>query len=420
MTQDLCKCPLRWIAHQRRASRSSKNAGIAELCRGFLSKAQSTSGVQDAKEDFCRGPIRILFLTTSPQLAGAEKQLYLLASRLDRARYEIHVVTLKGEQEGRLLEALRNNGIKTTSLNISHKWELWKLIQLWKLLKTFQPDILQSFLFFDNIVARIIGRMAHVPLIISGQRNANTSTGLRFILDRLTLPLAHHIVSNSEAGMRLLRNQHSFESHKMCVIHNGINTAIPKHPDVEKLRSHAQQKLHIGFVGYLTKQKGVDVLLKALVKLKQSHADVYCSIIGDGPELESLTKEVVVQQLQDTVGFLGKQEQAVGLMPAFDVLVLPSLWEGLPNVIMEAMAQGIPVIATNVGGVPELIQTEVTGLLIEPQNVDALVQAIVTMCDPSVREPMGMSAKSSIAQQFTLETMVEQYDQLYISLLKSS
>ncbi|PJA45295.1 hypothetical protein CO174_03880 [Candidatus Uhrbacteria bacterium CG_4_9_14_3_um_filter_50_9] len=363
---------------------------------------------------------RILFVTTSPQLAGAEKQLLALASGLDREQYEVMVVTLKGEREGRLLEVLRRENIKTESLNIQHKWELWKLIRLFKILKTFQPDILQSFLFFDNVVARLFGYLNQVPVVISGQRNAKPTTGMRLILERLTLPLTTHVVSNSEAGIRALRNQHALEADKMTLIPNGITLPIGVHNDAEDLRTHAEGKLHIGFVGYLTHQKGVEVLLRALAELKHSHQPIYTSIIGDGPELEHLTQEAIRLGLEDAVGFLGKQEGAAGLMRAFDVLVLPSLWEGMPNVIMEAMAQGIPVIATKVGGIPELVTPYVTGLLIEPEDAQALAQAILTLNDQHLRERMGAAGRARIEQDFTLETMIERFNQLYTSLLSSS
>lgn len=359
---------------------------------------------------------KIFYLITSSVMGGAEKQLYELTTNLNKDKFEILVCTIKGEKDGSLLENLRKQGIKTKSLDINAKWQFYKLTKLYFVIRKFKPDILQSFLYFDNIVARFFGKITGIPIIISGQRNAETRRSwLRNFLDKITLPFTDLIVSNSEAGKKILIDREKVSKEKIKVIHNGIDLKVFKNQEHKSLKD----ELTIGFVGHLTKQKGVKYLLRAIKDLKEKRDDFVLKIIGNGPErinLEKLTKEL---GLVDKVKFLGHKENAWKYMSGFDLLVLPSLWEGLPNVIMEVIACRVPVVATNIGGVPEIIKDGETGFLVEPKNSEALAEKIeyVLNLSEEEREKIGESARRTVKEKFSIEKMVREYEGLYGDLI---
>ena len=353
--------------------------------------------------------IKIFYLITTPQISGAEKQLFELAKRINKEKFSISVCTIMGESNGFLLERLRECGIRCFSLNINSKLEFFKIFKLFFLIKRERPDILQSFLFFDNILARVVGKITKVSMIISGQRNTEIyRTGLRNFLDKITLPLADLVVSNSQAGKKLLIEREKFTENNIKVIHNGIALTGNK-------ASGACHKasIEIGFVGSLTKQKGVKYLLESIVKLKNK--DLKLVLIGDGKERVELEKQAKRLGIADKVEFKGRVESAWWHMKDFTVFVLPSLWEGAPNVILEAMALGLPVIATNVGGNPELIKDEETGFLVESKNSQALAKKIRYVLDLSEEErrKIGDRAQKAVEMKFSFEKMVKEYEKLY-------
>jgi glycosyltransferase involved in cell wall biosynthesis len=365
---------------------------------------------------------KILYLTTTSLLSGAEKQLYELAKGIDKKRCEIMVCTVRDNLEGQLLNKLKEDDIKTECLEVSKKWEIWKLFKLIKVIKSFQPDILQSFLFFDNILARVFGKICGAPIIISGQRNVETHRSrLRNFLDKITLPLADYVVSNSKAGKEILVEREKVSEAKIKVIYNGIDVKSQKNSE-----KYAEKRgnLNIGFVGSLTKQKGVDCLLKAVKILRFTQndkwANINLTIIGDGPEREKLEKTAKELDIEKHVSFLGRKESVYNHMKDFDVFVLPSLWEGMPNVILEAIMQEVPVVATNVGGIPEIITNGKDGFLVEAKNTEALAEKIeyVLSLPEEERKKIEENAKKIVEEKFSIEKMIKEYENLYREILK--
>jgi len=361
---------------------------------------------------------RILYLTTTSQLYGAEKMVYELAKRINKDRFEPMVCTIKDDLDNQLLSQLRKEGVKTACLKIEKKWEVWKTIHFFSIIKSFKPDILQSFLFFDNILARIFGKFMSIPVIISGQRNVEIHRSqLRNFIDRVTLPLADYIVSNSKAGKQILVNREKIDEKKIEVIYNGIDIQDfnkkqkAELADLFTSESFFSNKFIVGFIGSLTQQKGLNVLFEAAAELKEKSLNIILVLIGEGKrkqELEQLTKELGIE---DIVYFTG----------LFDVLVSPSLWEGMPNVVIEAMAQGIIVVATNVGGIPELIEEGKDGFLVESKNIHALVDKIsyIFNLPEEKRIEIRENAQKKIIKNYSIEKMVREYESLYQDLLQN-
>jgi len=363
--------------------------------------------------------IKILYLTTASKLSGTEKMLYELVKGIDKEKYEVMVCTIKDDLSSQLLDRLRKKGIKTACLNLDKKWKVWRVFKLLKIIKNFNPDVLQSFLFFDNILARIFGKLARIQIIISGQRSAETCRSrIRNFFDKITINFADYMVSNSEAGKKIVIKRDGFPEEKIKVIYNGID--LDKTRQLETKKSKKITK--IGFVGRLRTEKGLNYLIEAVVILKNKINDFVVLTIGEGPERENLEKLVCKNGVENLICFLGYKEKAWKYMQKFDLLVLPSLWEGFPNVIIEAMVQNVLVVATRVGGVPELIEDNETGFLVEPRDSKALAEKInyVLSLPEEGKKKIMKNARKTVKENFFIEKMVKEYEKLYENLIPNN
>ncbi len=347
-------------------------------------------------------------------MAGAEKQLFELATRLDPERHDVTVCTIKPAGDGPLLDLLFERGIRVCSLDLGRKWQLWKLWRLRGRLRQQRPDILQSFLYFDNLAARIFGRLCQVPIVICGQRNARHEPSVRLKLDKLTQSLCHKIVANTQAGKDKLVSQQGVAPSKIKVIYNGVEPAA-RRLDVRALITAPKSATFIGFVGTLSKQKNVSVLLAAVARL---HQDVHLVLLGDGPERRALEVQARLLGIERRVHVLGHIDSAREYIGSLDILALPSQREGMPNVLMEAMVQGAVCVTTAVGGVPELIEDTKTGFLAEPGSVDSFTDALERALDLQGREREVMLQRASrqMMESFSFPVMVDAFNDLYASL----
>lgn len=366
--------------------------------------------------------IKIIYLTTTSKLCGAEKIIYELSKRINKERFEIMVCTIKDDLKEGLLDKCRGIGIKTVSLGVENKWKFYKTIQMYKIIKEFNPDILQSFLFFDNILARLFGKISGVPIIISGQRNVETERSfIRNCVDKYTLPLSDMVISNTRGGEKLLLQKFHLTHPRIKVIYNGVdlhqeNNSVKKKEFLKEIGLSGDKKI-VGFIGRLEKQKGAQYLIDAMRILYEQDSSVYAPIIGDGKQKNVLEK--YSQSKGCKAIFLGWKEDASRYLTSFDLLVLPSLWEGMPNVVLEAMKQGIPVIATSVGGNIEIIEDGITGFLVEPGNSQALAEKIKMVLSLSESEKTSVitNAKDKVINNFNIDKMVKEFEDTYMSLL---
>jgi glycosyltransferase involved in cell wall biosynthesis len=201
---------------------------------------------------------------------------------------------------------------------------------------------------------------------------------------------------------------------KLTVIHNGVDLPEKCPADARAELGLRPDDFVIGAVGRLYPVKGIQFLVQALAQTRVGHLVV----IGDGPEKSTL--ELLADRLgvADRIHWAGQRPDARNLMPAFDLFVQPSLHEGMPNTILEAMATGLPVVATAVGGTPEVVAHGVTGLLVSPKSPHALSEAIsVLLDDADLRRRMGKAGRERVAQHFTVGRMVRKTEELYERLL---
>ncbi len=366
-------------------------------------------------------PTRIAFCITDLDAGGAERALVQIVTRLDRQRWEPHVFCL--DAGGVLAPELRAAGIEVVCLGARRRRDVLVVRPLYRHLATLRPAILQTFLFHANIIGRLAGTAARVPVIVSGIRVAEQRSRVRLWLDRVTdrFVTRHVCVSYDVADFSTTRG--GLPNDKIHVIPNGVDferyaNAAPT--DLTQFGVPRGSRVLL-FVGRLDPQKGPLQLLETAAELFVDHSDLHLVMVGDGPLAAELRAWTVFRSLESRIHFVGRQTDVAGLMRASDVFVLPSQWEGLPNVVLEAMAAGTPVVATEVEGVSELITEGKTGAVV-PRNGDfSLAQGIGrALGDQKRAREMALEAQTIVKERFTWPLVAAEYQRLYGNLLVSS
>ncbi|MGH7128937.1 MAG: glycosyltransferase [Planctomycetaceae bacterium] len=365
--------------------------------------------------------MRIAFCITELDPGGAERALVQIVTRLNRADWEPKVFCLAGA--GPLVETLTAADVPVVCIGARRPWNLSVLPRLTRQLRTWRPRLLQTFLFHANIVGRLAGRRAGVERIVSGIRVAERRSRWRLWLDRATGRWVDHHVCVSRGVAEFSIEQGGLPREKVSVIGNGVEVerfaqAVPA--DLSPFSIPAGSRTLL-FIGRLDPQKDPLLLLEAFRRLPPGLDDVHLLLVGDGPlrsELMAFRRE---QNLTARVHFAGRREDVPALLRAAVGLVLPSRWEGLPNVLLEAMAAARPVVATRVEGSEELVRDGETGWLVPPNDPDALAEALQKLLGrPDQAAEMGDMAQDIARTSFTWDDIAAAYENLYRRILPSS
>jgi glycosyltransferase involved in cell wall biosynthesis len=229
------------------------------------------------------------------------------------------------------------------------------------------------------------------------------------------------LIAECEASRRFLIKKLGYKPPKVITIRNGVDLAgwSPSKIDRQKKRMElrlAGTDVLVGAIGRLDRQKGFSTLIEAMAGLKDTA--LRCAILGGGPEHDRLAALIRKHELERTVWLLGEKDEIPAWLAAFDLYCLPSLWEGLPNALLEAMALGLPAVASNVDGVPEAVTDGKDGLLVPPAQPAALARALRTLADDAARRAaLGAAAKATVSERFTLRRMIAEYEHAYAELL---
>ena len=385
---------------------------------------------------------------------GAQRQFVSLVTNLSASGISCTVCSMISG--GPLAEALRKEGIPVREGNKKDRSEVFRLIGFVRdVLREEKPQVLQSFLFYSNNLSRIAGRWERVPVIVTSQRCAPYKKFIPFparIFESLILGFSHTTVVNFlPPGIFRRRSP-------LVYIPNGVdssrfhpqlsaavqeNDSATKHTgpsndfhDPSKLPCFQRKSAYTPdptaegqpffpnaetpFVlapGRLDSQKGHKYLIQAMVPLKERFPSIKLGIAGRGSLREKLERSVSRNGLESHVFFLGFRTDIESLYDRADVVVNPSLFEGMPNTVMEAMACGRPVVATNVGATSALIRDRVEGCVIPPGDPDSLVRKITWVLENRERAmEMGRAARKRIEEEFTTEKMTEMFLELYQDL----
>lgn len=350
---------------------------------------------------------------------GAEKQMSLLASHLDRQQFESHVIVLT--RSGPLEQTLRDAGVQVHLIGKRSKLDPSALWRLTAKLRQLAPDVVHTWLFAGNSYGRWAAQRAGVPVIVAGERCVDPwKSWWNYEVDRRLLRYTQTIVTNTSAVADFYA-QHGIAPKHFTVIPNAVvpmpHTRLTREQLFERLRIKPRGRV-VGAVGRLWKQKGYRDLIWAGELLRVAQPDACLIIIGDGPEREALQAFRDRCGARDAVRLVGHRGDAAELMSAFDVLWNGSLYEGQSNTILEAMTMGIPTVASDIPGTRDLIEHGRSGYLYPPQDLGALTRWTVGLLqDDERRAQMGSQARQRAAQSFSLTQMVQSHERLYQRLL---
>lgn len=360
-------------------------------------------------------PTRLAFCITDLDPGGAERALVQIVTRLDRTRWEPMVFCLAGP--GALVERLADADIPVKCLGARRAWNLSVVPQLARHLKGWRPALLQTFLFHANIAGRIAARGAGVRHVVCGIRVAERRSRARLWLDRATewMVERHVCVSQDVADFSIREGRLSRE--KTVVIPNGVDAdrfAFAEPADLTQFGIPPGSPT-ILFVGRLDPQKGPDILLEAFARIATREATPHVLFVGTGPMADDLRHSARERRLADQVHFAGWRADVPELMRAATVLALPSRWEGLPNVALEAMAARLPALASRVEGAAEL-----TGhaLFVPPDSPGEFAAALEQiLAAPEAFSEGAERAQVFVRQRFSWDSVTAAYDELYGRLL---
>lgn len=345
-------------------------------------------------------PVRLLFLVTTFDRGGAEKIIARLATSLPRDRYAVAVAALQG-RSGRIVAELVAGGVPAHDLRMRNKLDLGAALRLRALLRRERIEVLYSFLFHANLMGRLVGGWCGVPVRIGAERIAGWDGPLRRLLNRLTARLTTGVVAVSEAVRDEAARTLGVAPEWITVIPNGVNTeefTPASCPIVAPV---------IGCTGRLHWKNDQRTLLEAFAAVRQAVPEARLLLVGDGEERGALERMVARHNWGEAVTFAGEHPDVGPWLHRTAVYVQPSVSEGMANSILEAMACGLPVVATRVGGTPEVVEDGVSGLLVPPKDPAALATALVTLlADSALRVAMGSAGRKRVVRQFNEADMI--------------
>ena len=369
-------------------------------------------------------PIRVALCITDLDVGGAERCLQHLALGLDRARFDPAVYCLgprPQDPQASCVEPLEAAGIPVHCLSASRPRQFpGTLRRLRKLLVRQSPQVLQTFLFHANFVGRLAGRLAGVPHVVSGIRVAEKHSRWHLALDRWTHRFVDRHVCVSQAVADFSVRQAGLPEDRVVVIPNGIDradtSAAPA--DLADLGFPSGRRA-ITFVGRLEPQKGLPWLLETAQHWLPRVPDSDLLIVGSGRQRGELERQAQGLGIADRVHFAGWRPNVAEILAASALLVLPSRWEGMPNVVLQAMASGMPVLTTEAEGNRELLGDQ-TGPQTAPYGqTQVFSEKLVTiMSSSSLAESLAQANRLRAARQFSLTRMVRAYESLWESLVR--
>lgn len=358
---------------------------------------------------------KIWFLIGALPVGGTERTLVELANNLDPERFDVTVWTIA--EPGPLAEDLDDH-VTVRSLDATHKADVTVPVRFLLTLRKEQPDILQSFLFFDNTLATLAGVASPETTVITGVRSVpNDPNQIRSLVRRGTTRLADHIVSNSAAGVEFITS-YGADPAKVSVIRNGRDLTVYQNgtapQDLYDSIGVSPEAPIVGTVGRLITRKGHHDLLEAWPVVLDTHPDAELLLVGDGPERDALAAHAARLGIADSVHFLGTRDDVPALLDALDVFAFPSHFEGLPGAVLEAMAAGLPIVATPVDGTLELLSDGDSGVFVPVQSPSALGRELTELLGDEARaRALGESARETAETAFTIEEMVAAFESLY-------
>lgn len=362
------------------------------------------------------GRIKILYVITSLGLGGAEKLLLYYLKHLDKKKYNLFVCCLR-EKPADLRDEMSNYA-EIINLNIRSKFDPMAIVYILKVLRRIEPDIIHTNLFQPRVYTTLAKLFYKHSLLITQKHSiVNPQKHNIFILfEMISILLNKKVIAISESVKKSLTKFEFIPQNKILVLPNCIDyETYKKNSDRYSIRN--KNEIVIGTVGRLEKVKGIKYLLLAMKIILAKFPHIRLEIIGDGSQSENLKKITEKLGISNSVKFFGKFTDVIPFYNKMDIFVLPSILEGFGIVLLEAMASGLPVVATNVDGIREVVIQGESGILIPPKNPDAIAKAVIQIIENP--ELFRNLVENGIrrAQLFDVGEHVMKLESLYSNLL---
>jgi glycosyltransferase involved in cell wall biosynthesis len=369
-------------------------------------------------------PLKVLTLLDRLTASGGGERLAIeIATRLDPERFESTLCVSRRPGPVDLDPSVpvaermvQESGIRLMSLERHSGLRIDDWVPLYRLLRRERFDVIHAHKFGSNVWATVIGRLARVPVIVTHEHTWSfEGEPVRRLLDReLIGRFSSVFVAVSEEDRRKMIEIEGVRPHKVLFVPNGVSGRSPEGIDVRAELGIPPDAPVIGTVGVLRPQKALDVLIRAVVPLIREMPELRLLIAGAGPEHEPLEQLARSEGVGDRVVLAGFRDDVPDVIAALDVAASSSTFEGSPLAMMEFMEAGCPIVATRVGGVPDLIDDGVHGLLVDAGDVDGLTAALRRMLtDREAASRMGERARERRRREFDLDVVVRRFEALY-------
>jgi glycosyltransferase involved in cell wall biosynthesis len=362
-----------------------------------------------------------MLLITELLPAGAERIVYELATRLPKERWDVRVASLRspGGDDGAVARDLRAAGLEVAPLRFRGKLDPLATLRFLRLVRRWRPDVLHAHLFHANLAARLFGRLGARHVVSTLHIVERRQLPARRFLERLTASRDDMTVCVSPAVSRHARAALGAHADRVRVISNGIDLSrFADPPDRASARAALALPADaevVGSVGRLDRQKGLDLLVEAFAQLARERPKALLVLAGVGPEEESLRRQAATLNVAERVRFLGFQEGVPRVLAALDVFCMPSRWEGFGLSLVEALAAGVPTVASDVDSLPDVQGS--AGVLVPPGHPPSLAQALEDLLnDPEARAALSEKGPPQAAK-YDVQLMVDAYAALYEELL---
>jgi len=380
------------------------------------------------------GKLKVGILATVVGFGGAEKVILTLIENLDRDHFDIELVifTRPDQKDNVFFQNLEKAGTPCHKIYADkHRFKylnpVTNLFDAYSFFKKSRCALIHTHGYRADVLGILIAKLISLPVVSTCHGFISIDSNRSFYnrLDRFILRFFSGIMAVSE-GIKedLLRS--GVKESLIEVLPNAIDTGGEP---AKVYRRHfgdlpgqiREGDFVLGFVGRLSEEKGVKYLIEAMALIKHEGLPVKLLVIGEGPEEESLLELVERLNIGDDVFFVGFQNEMEKWYPEIDVFVLPSLTEGTPMSLLEAMAAGVPVVASDVGGVPDIIQTSVNGMLVKPEKPEELKGAIVSLFkDAALRERIAEWGLQTLRSRYSISSWIERLESVYLKTAKES
>lgn len=358
-----------------------------------------------------QGELRVCHIIDTLKFGGAERQFVNILNAMPITAKCAVILRDQGEAG---FHAQLHGDIPTLSMRMSLRYSPFQIWTIVRWLRRQRINVVHTHMFWPSLYGTVAARLAGVPAVVTTEHGtAAWKKNLHHWLDGQVIGRAADVrfcVSTSVA--QVLREMSRVPAHKLALVTNG--TDVPEPVEIEP-----RATVHIGTLGRMVWQKDFHTLLEAAELLRQRGTDFRLTILGDGPlrtELEHLTSE---RGLGDHVDMPGFQHDVDGWLRRFDIFVMSSVDEGQPVALLEAMARGLPVVSTRVGGIPDTVQDGVEGRLVDARNPAQLAEALASVANRiDLRRELGRRARARVQRDFSSDALARRYLDVYLKLLR--